>query len=110
MHFRCPNLVYLDLSWCWEILDGGITFIINRCSKLKELHLVGLHELYGAPFARIPSRNPDFEFLDLSQCNKIEDDILVRLVRVMPKVVVKNYYGESIIANTYSDDSDFGEF
>jgi len=91
-------------------MDGGITFLIDRCRKLKQLHLIGLHELYGAPFARIPSCVPDLEFLDLSQCNKIEDDILVRLVRMMPKVVVKNYYGERMIANTYSDDSDFGEF
>lgn len=103
-------MVNLDLSWCWEISDDGIAFIIDNCHRLKKLHLVGLHELNGAPLSRIPRQTPDMVYLDLVNCNKINDDILVHLVGVMPKLIIKNYYGETMTMEPdlyNSSDSDF---
>ena len=91
----------LDLSWCWEVSDDGIAFIIDNCHRLKELYLIGLHELYGKPFFRIPKNNPGLTFLDLSQCNKIEDEILNLLLQKLPKLTVKNYYGETMVVENY---------
>ena len=101
-------MVVLDLSWCWEILESGISLIIDHCHKLKQLHLVGLHEIYGISFARIPSQIPGLVFLDVSQCNKVDDEILEHLMRTMPKLVAKNYFGESLVHGgaIYSDDTD----
>ena len=105
---RCFNLVNLDLSWCWEVSDDGIAFIIDNCHKLKKLHLVGLHELTGAPLSSIPRQTPDMVYLDLVNCNKIDDEILVHLVGEMSKLIVKNYYGETMKPDLYySSDSDF---
>lgn len=95
--FRCPNLEYLNLSWCWEVSDDGIAFIIDNCYRLKELHLVGLHEMYGIPFTRVAKNNPDLTFLDLSNCNKIKDEIVTNLVNSMPNLVAKDYYGDYLV-------------
>ncbi|XP_066928403.1 F-box/LRR-repeat protein 2-like [Clytia hemisphaerica] len=105
---KCFNLVGLDLSWCWEILESGISLIINHCHQLKELHLVGLHEIYGNCFSRIPVLIPGLLFLDVSQCNKVDDDMLEHLVRMMPKLVAKNYFGEDLVHGgpIYSTETD----
>ena len=47
-------------------------------------------------------------YLDLVNCNKIDDEILVHLVGEMSKLIVKNYYGETMKPDLYySSDSDF---
>ena len=95
--FRCPNLEVLNLSWCWEVSDDGLAFIVDSCHKLKELHLRGLHELYGTPFRRIMSNLPNLVFLDLSQCNKIQDDLIERVSDQNSNLIIWNYYGETVV-------------
>lgn len=87
----------LDLSWCWEVSDNGLAHIIDNCQRLKELHLKGLHELYGTPFFHLPKSVPCLLFLDLSQCNKVQDELIKYIVDKMTELIVHNYYGEMVI-------------
>ena len=105
--FRCPNLEILDLSWCWEVSDDGLAHIIDNCSKLRELHLKGLHEVYGTPFFHLPQDVPNLSLLDLSQCNKIQDELIKRVVEKMKDLVVYNYYGEVVINARHHDASQY---
>jgi len=92
----CPNLESIDLSWCWEVTDNGIAFIIDGCRRMRRLELCGLHELYGWPFRNIPVKMPKLEFLDLRQCNRIQDELAVELVAIMDSITILNYYGDTV--------------
>jgi len=104
---KCPNLEVLDLSWCWEISDDGLEFIINQCKNLKKLHLQGLHELFGIPFVRIPLLLPKLTFLDLSQCNKICDELIENVVLQMRELIVCNYYGDTVVNSKHTKSFQF---
>ena len=95
----CPNLHILNLSWCWEITDDGINFIFDSCHKITELHLCGLHELYGIPLRRAQLEMPQLRFLDLRQCNKTSDDMLVDIASSIKNLTVLNYYGDALQAD-----------
>ena len=86
----------LSLSWCWEVSDEGLKHIVENCSKLTELHLQGLHELEGYPLEGIKDFLPSLKFLDLTQCNKVQDELLEVMVQSMKDLEVVNYYGESL--------------
>ena len=86
----------LSLSWCWEVSDEGLKHIVESCSKLTELHLQGLHELDGYPLEDIKDFLPSLKFLDLTQCNKVQDELLEVLVQSMKDLEVVNYYGEKM--------------
>lgn len=94
---KCRNLEVLDLSWCWEVSDDGLAFIIDNCHELKELYLRGLHELYGTSFSKISTSLPKLTFLDLSQCNKVQDELIECVVQKMKTLVILNYYGDVVV-------------
>lgn len=87
----------LNLSWCWDVTDVGLTAIVDKCSRLKELHLVGLHRVMGSCLDRIPEEMPCLKHMDLQQCNLINDAIIEDAVRRKPDLVVLNYYGEMFV-------------
>ncbi|XP_065669199.1 F-box/LRR-repeat protein 2 [Hydra vulgaris] len=94
---RFFNIIELDLSWCWDVSDDGLSFIINNCRHLKKLHLQGMHEICGSHFSKIASSLKKLVFLDLRQCNKVDDDFIDGLVKCMENLVVLNYYGDIVV-------------
>ena len=39
---RCPNILYLDLSFCVNISDDGLNLLLRKCHHVIELKLKGL--------------------------------------------------------------------
>ncbi|XP_033632097.1 F-box/LRR-repeat protein 17-like [Asterias rubens] len=96
---RCSQLSNLALCWCWNVSDAGIDEIVQHCSELKYLDIVGLDKVKGQCFTRIPDALPRLTFLDLRQCNLINDTILIDLVKTKPGLNIINYYGEEVTPN-----------
>ncbi|XP_022079621.1 F-box/LRR-repeat protein 20-like [Acanthaster planci] len=93
---RCRQLRRLALCWCWNISDAGIKEIVDNCSQLRHLDIVGLDKVKGQCLSRIPESLPQLTFLDLRQCNLINDNMLIDLVKVRPHLLIFNYYGEHV--------------
>lgn len=91
------SLKMLNLSWCWDATDTGLIAIVDGCSTLVHLYLVGLHRLTGSCLDRVPDDMPKLKYLDLQQCNFIQDLLIEDVVRRKPDLVVINYYGEKFV-------------
>lgn len=95
---RCgSNLVELALSWCWSITDVGLVSIMDHCSDLLTLDLLGIDKIQGDCLHRIPEEMSKLTLLDLRHCNKIVDSTIEDVVRRKPDLKVYNYYGEEFV-------------
>jgi hypothetical protein len=96
---NCPNLVVLSLEWSSNVDDRGVSEVLENLLKLKELRLMGLKKLTCKPFEQAlelkDSAFNTLQFLDLSQCNLIEERVLRAIAKSHPTIIIKNYYGET---------------
>ncbi|XP_013384737.1 uncharacterized protein LOC106154794 isoform X3 [Lingula anatina] len=88
------SLEYLALCWCWNITDHGLASIVDKCSHLQFMDLLGLDKIQGISLERIPGCLPHLKFMDLRQCGAIEDELIVGVIKKKPDLVAVNYYGE----------------
>ncbi|XP_071477856.1 uncharacterized protein [Diadema antillarum] len=93
---RCPYLKHLAVEWCWFITDVGLVEVLDNCRYLEHLDLLGLHAILGHCLADIPTKLPQLTYLDLRQCNRITDAMLVKMVHDKPDLLIVNYYGEEV--------------
>ena len=98
----CQNLLTLDLSWCWDVTDAGLQYIVTKCHNVVDLNLCGLNELLGEPLKELPQEMPKLTYLDGRQCNKVPDNLLEQLAWKMTKLTVLNYYGEQVRSAKFS--------
>ncbi|KAH3859996.1 hypothetical protein DPMN_022886 [Dreissena polymorpha] len=93
----CGSCLYeLVLSWCWNISDMGLVSIMDHCCKLMTLDLLGIDSVLGECLERIPEDLPKLTYLDLRQCNKIVDSIIMDVVRRKPDLKVINPSQKSV--------------
>ncbi|XP_033751799.1 F-box/LRR-repeat protein 2-like [Pecten maximus] len=88
------NLKQLHLRWCCSLLEESVTAIVDTCSLLETLELVGLHKILGKCFDRIPKCMPHLTLLDLRQCNKINDNLIREMLCRKSDLKAFDYYGE----------------
>lgn len=102
---RCcgSNLCHLALSWCWYVTEAGLCSIVNTCKNLKYLDIIGLHMLTGECLERVPELVPHLTFLDLRQCNCIQDSVVEALVRCKRDLTAIDYYGDKFSGNSPQD-------
>ena len=91
------HLTFLSLCWCWFITDMGLVSIVDHCGKLESLELLGIDKITGSSLSRVPEEIPNLTFLDLRQCNKIVDQLIVDVIRKKADLKVFNYYGEEFV-------------
>ncbi|KAL4230606.1 hypothetical protein ACF0H5_010983 [Mactra antiquata] len=89
----------LSLSWCWSITDKGLISIVDHCCNMENLDLLGIDKIRGDCLDRIPEEMSKLKYLDLRQCNRIVDSLIVDVVRRKPDLKVLNYYGEEFVHN-----------
>lgn len=90
------RLRFLTLNWCWEVTDIGVNQIIEICSSLRQLSLIGNSVIQGKAFADIPLKVPHLVILNLTQCNHVVDNILEDLSLKMPNLYVFDFFGERV--------------
>ncbi|XP_060072396.1 F-box/LRR-repeat protein 2-like [Ylistrum balloti] len=88
------NLRQLRLCWCCSLQEESVTAIVDTCSSLETLDLVGLHKIFGKCFDRIPKCMPKLTLLDLRQCNKINDNLIREMLCKKSDLKAFDYYGE----------------
>lgn len=88
------RLFELRLCWCWEVSEVGLEAVVTKCSGLRILDLLGIDKITGSCLQALPASLPHLMLLDLRQCNRIQDDIVLGVVRRNPGIKVYDYYGE----------------
>ncbi|XP_031562133.1 F-box/LRR-repeat protein 20-like isoform X2 [Actinia tenebrosa] len=89
-----PNLLELDLSWCWDITDQGFINVVLNCNEMQSMIMCGMREIMGNCLLNLPKLMPRLRYLDASQCNKMSDQLLLELVNTVKNLTVLNYYCE----------------
>eukprot|EP00058_Branchiostoma_floridae_P025823 XP_002611313.1 hypothetical protein BRAFLDRAFT_73295 [Branchiostoma floridae] len=92
----CLALRELHLCWCWDITEEGLEHIINNLSNLHHLDLTGLDKITGACLTKVPSALPHLTFLNLQQCNTVQDEVLSTLVAMVTDLTIVDYYGNDV--------------
>uniref|UniRef100_A0A914V434 F-box domain-containing protein n=1 Tax=Plectus sambesii TaxID=2011161 RepID=A0A914V434_9BILA len=118
----CPNLEALCLSWCWSVTERGLITIVERLGQCRLLCMEGIKSIFGgcllggelgtsfrdsirfinlhncnagSSFRDVPNLNlAQVRFIDLRQCNMIDDTTVTEMVRRKKDLIVINYYGE----------------
>jgi len=93
---HCTGLQEVWLNWCWEVSDLGISHLVSSCPGLWHLNLCGVVRLLGDFIPSGAPALPSLKFLDLEQCPDVPTHLLEDLVRRNLRLVVKNYYGETV--------------
>lgn len=96
-YFSCPNLITLNLSWCWDITDYGLRHVIVNCRQMQRLNMCGLTDVQGQCLLDLPELMPKLVFLDASQCNAMSDEVLLDIVDAVPNITVIDYYTEVLL-------------
>ena len=102
---RCPSLVHLDLSDCKQVTDAAVASIARACPALRSLHLGRCWRVGDAGIEQVAACCPDLAVLDLecaavtsrgaaalarcsnlqclslADCDMVEDDGIVALLR-----------------------------
>lgn len=89
-----PNLVYLDLSWCWHLTDKGLESVAASCHGIRTLKLVGLKEARCVPI--LGASMPRLQYLELVQTDLVDDEHLKLLKSSKPWITILDYYGEEV--------------
>ncbi|VDM31104.1 unnamed protein product, partial [Hydatigera taeniaeformis] len=75
----CDRLTHLDVSWC-AVGDDGLAAIAQGCPGLKELKIMGCHDVTSRGVGHIASRSCGLLLLSLSHCGQnITDEAMVHL-------------------------------
>ncbi|GAA53242.1 uncharacterized F-box/LRR-repeat protein C02F5.7 [Clonorchis sinensis] len=95
---RCcgPKLRSLNLNWCWDLTDSSLDTIVDTCSSLRHLSLVGDHLIRGRALVSVPTKLPHLNIVNLTQCNNVEDAVLEALASRLPQIYVFDYFGERV--------------
>ena len=63
---------------------------------MEKLTLIGLRLLTGEPLKDTVNRLPHLKYLDLTNCNSIEDHIIRDVARQSVSLTVWDYYGSRL--------------
>ncbi|KAM3173493.1 hypothetical protein ACTXT7_012404 [Hymenolepis weldensis] len=65
----CERLTHLDVSWC-SVGDEGLAAIAQGCPGLKELKIMGCHDVSSRGVGHIASHSFGLLLLNLSHCGQ----------------------------------------
>lgn len=47
MFYSCRYLESIDILWCWEVIDVGLEYVINKCYRVVDMNICGVKDLCG---------------------------------------------------------------
>lgn len=72
---------YIDLSNCFHITDEGLTKLANTCgSNVVAWKMKSVWDVTAPAILEMTSRAPNLQEVDLSNCRKVGDTLLARIV------------------------------
>ncbi|KAI9679783.1 MAG: hypothetical protein M1817_004797 [Caeruleum heppii] len=71
---NCPQLEYLNISWCHNINNRGVAAVVDGCSKLKDLRVSDIKGLNDKSFMNRLFEKNTLERLVLHHCSEVGDD------------------------------------
>lgn len=72
---------YVDLSNCFHVTDEGFTKLANTCGpNVISWKMKSVWDVTAPAILEMASRAPDLEEVDLSNCRKVGDTLLARIV------------------------------
>ena len=77
----CPNLQYLDVSWCQNIDTKGLQKVVQACHKLTDLRADEIKGFNDQDFLLDLYNRNTLERLLISHCNDFDDDSLLTLIQ-----------------------------
>ncbi|KAJ9586673.1 hypothetical protein L9F63_019711, partial [Diploptera punctata] len=87
---RCVHLKTLSLCWCFEVTDAGILKLICTCKKLQILELIAFMQITGTGYLDlVPTHLPLLKRLNLHGCERIPQELLLKLAVAMPQLDVR---------------------
>ena len=98
LSYNLLELKYLDLGGCNELTDNGLKSIC-KLPKLEELRICGNENITGSGFGRMVF----LKKLICEECENLQDDGLIKLLRSAKKLEYLNIEDCSEITNTTID-------
>lgn len=77
----CPQLEYLDISWCEHVDTKGLQKVVQSCSKLKDLRAAKVKGFNDESFLLDLYHRNTLERLLVSHCPDFDDDALLTLIQ-----------------------------
>ncbi|THU50310.1 hypothetical protein C4D60_Mb06t18860 [Musa balbisiana] len=77
--FNCPKLQYLNLGWCEDISDEGVTNLAVGCPDLRALDLCGCVRITDKSVIALANGCPHLRSLGLYYCQNITDQAMYSL-------------------------------
>ncbi|CAD5178631.1 unnamed protein product [Musa acuminata subsp. malaccensis] len=77
--FNCPKLQYLNLGWCEDISDEGVTNLAVGCPDLRALDLCGCVHITDKSVIALANGCPHLRSLGLYYCQNITDRAMYSL-------------------------------
>lgn len=76
---------YIDISCCFHITDEGFSYMVNEIGMAGNLKLIKMKSTWEVSAMAImdlasPSVGSQLEEIDLSNCRKVNDDVIERLI------------------------------
>ena len=78
---ECPRLESLTLTFCENITDKGMEFLIKNCKNLKKLDLEGTKSLTSQFLCEIEKNLPKLCYINLTNCLNIGYTSVKEVVR-----------------------------
>lgn len=76
----CPQLEYLNVSWCTHMDHRGIRLVVKGCKKLKDLRAGEVHGLDNLELAQTIFETNRLERLVLSGCDDLNDEAFMTMI------------------------------
>jgi F-box/leucine-rich repeat protein 2/20 len=84
--FRCPNLISLDLSNCFQVNNTIVSAVLRGCGSLRLFKLDGCRHITDAGFQPDPRKSPllacrTLETLSFARCSQLTKELVFFLLK-----------------------------
>lgn len=106
---------FIDISNCFHITDEGFSYMVNEIGlsgKIKSIKMSSIWEISAMSIMdlSVPSVGRYLEEIDLSNCRKVRDNVLERLIGWNSGNYPRNNNNNTQHDSTFDEDSSFDDY
>ena len=95
----CPNLIKLSLMGSENVNDEAVMSLVEQCNRLQELSLAHCPAITQEGLLSAAQQASNMMILDLRKSKSVNDQTLVQLVKIMPRLTSIDVTGCSVSFN-----------